>query len=157
MLGLTEKAEVYNLGLYVGHFKLSDVVNWADKVISELDVSSIPNELYDISMSLNRKIDDVVNLLHTVSPEKHIDLATKVLLGLFYKDLNTSQKDSSEIITSMYRLVWKRDVYDDLFYRVNGLESEYETAVNGYGGDVQDVIKDISEFLKDYQQYGELF
>ncbi|WP_047155143.1 hypothetical protein [Aneurinibacillus tyrosinisolvens] len=157
MLDLTQKAEIYSLGLYIGYFTLSDVVGWADKMISELDISSIPNELYDISMPLNKKIDDVVNLLHTVSSENHIDLATKVLLGLFYKDLNMSQKDSDEIITSMYRLVWKRNVHDDLFYRANGLESEYETAVNGYGGEVQGVIKDIIEFLRDYQQYGELF
>jgi hypothetical protein len=43
----------------------------------------------------------------------------------------------------------------NLFSELNGLESEYETAIDGYG-DLDSVIKDIVEFLKHYKHYGEL-
>lgn len=80
-----------------------------------------------------------------ITKENHIEKATRVLLGLFYIDIKNNKKEIRQIVTLMYRLSCKRDIYDDLFSKLNCLESEYETAVDRYGN-LQNVIKDIKVF-----------
>ena len=41
------------------------------------------------------------------------------------------------------------------FQKINGLDADYEMAVDGYG-DMQSVKKEIQEFLGRYEMYGEL-
>lgn len=55
MLNLADTVAVYHLGLDIGYFKLSDVITWADNTILELDISKIPFEIYEVSLSKNKK------------------------------------------------------------------------------------------------------
>lgn len=155
MLNLADKAAVYHLGLDIGYFKLSDVITWTDNIVLELDISDIPFEIYEVSLSKNKKTEDVIGILRKLTEESNSETASKILLGLFFLALEDSQKEIGEIITFMYRLAWQRDIHDGLFLELNGLESEYETAINGYG-DLVLVIKDIVEFLRHYKHYGKL-
>ena len=55
----------------------------------------------------------------------------------------------------MYRLAWQRNIEDDIFSKINGLDAEYEMAVDGYEN-MQTIIKEIQEFLGRYEMYCDL-
>jgi hypothetical protein len=154
-MNLLEKVAVYQLGLDIGYFKLPDVIEWIDTTILQLKSTDIPNEFYEVSLSSNKKIDDVISLLKELTKGNYIDNASKVLLGLLFQSFAKKEIEIRDVVTLMYRLAWKRNIEDDLFSEINGLDCEYEIAVDGYG-DLHSVIKEIQEFLGRYKIYGEL-
>lgn len=79
MLNLADKIAVYHLGFDIGYFKLSNVITWADNTISELDISEIPFEIYEVSLSKNKKTEDVIGILRGLTEE-----VTMKLLQRFY-------------------------------------------------------------------------
>jgi hypothetical protein len=146
---------VYQLGLRIGYFKLSKVVERVDLLILQLDSSEIPYQLYEVSLSSNKKTDDVISLLSEITKGNHIETASKVILGLLYKTFEKKEIDIQQVVTWMYRLAWERIIEDDIFSKINGLDAEYEMAVDGYG-DMQIITKEIQGFLGEYEMYGEL-
>ncbi|MFD1781723.1 hypothetical protein ACFSFW_24050 [Fredinandcohnia salidurans] len=155
MLNLLEKVAVYELGLGIGYFKLPKVVEWVDLMILQLDSSEIPYQFYEVSLSSNKKIDDVIVLLSEITRGNHVETASEVILGLLYKSFEKTEIDIQQVVALMYSLAWQRNIEDDLFLRINGLDAEYEMAVDGYG-DMQSIIKEIQEFLGRYEMYYEL-
>ncbi|SMQ78102.1 hypothetical protein SAMN05444673_3241 [Bacillus sp. OV166] len=155
MLNLSGKVAVYQLGLGIGYFKLPKVVEWVDLMILQLDSSEIPNQLYEVSLSSNKKIDDVISLLNEITRGNHIETASKVILGLLYKSFEKKEIEIHHVVTLMYRLAWERNIEDEIFSKINGLDADYEMAVDGYE-DMQSVKKEIQEFLGTYEMYGEL-
>ncbi|KZN99422.1 hypothetical protein P4T04_18005 [Bacillus badius] len=155
MLNLSEKAAVYQLGLGIGYFKLPKVVEWVDLMILQLDSSETPYQFYEVSLSSNKKIDDVIVLLSGFTKGNHVEIASKVILGLLYKSIETREINIQQVVTLMYRLAWQRNIEDDIFSKINGLEAEYEMAVDGHE-DMQIIIKEIQEFLGRYEMYCEL-
>ncbi|OES45984.1 hypothetical protein [Domibacillus iocasae] len=155
MLNLSEKLAAYQLGLGIGYFKLPKVVEWVDLTILQLESSEIPYQLYEVSLSSNKKIDDVISLLNEITRGNHIDIASKVILGLLYKSFAKKELEIHQVITSIYRLAWERNIEDDIFSKINELDAEYEMAMDGYG-DMRRVKKEIHEFLERYEMYGEL-
>ncbi|MCI2253432.1 hypothetical protein L2D08_03530 [Domibacillus sp. PGB-M46] len=155
MLNLSEKLAACQLGLGIGYFKLPKVVEWVDLTILQLEPSGIPYQLYEVSLSSNKKIDDVIRLLNETTRGNHIDIASKVILGLLYKSFAEKELEIDQVITSIYRLAWERNIEDDIFSKINELDAEYEMAVDGYG-DMRRVKKEIYEFLGRYEMYGDL-
>ncbi|MBM4763752.1 hypothetical protein [Bacillus sp. B15-48] len=143
---------VYELGLGIGYFKLPKVVEWVDLRILQLGSSEIPYQFYGVSLSSNKKIDDVIVLLSEITRGNHVETASKVILGLLYKSFEKTEIDIPQVVTLMYRLAWQRNIEDDIFSKINRLDTEYEIAVDGYG-DMQTIIKEIQEFLGSYEMY----
>ena len=155
MLNLSEKVAVYELGLRIGYFKLPEVVEWVDLMILQLDSSEIPYQLYEVSLTSNKKIVDVIGILSEITKGNHLGIASKVTLGHLYKSFEKKEIDIQQVVTLMYRLAWQRNIEDDIFSKINGLDAEYEMAVDGYG-DMQTLIKEIQGFLERYEMYCEL-
>ncbi|OMP68731.1 hypothetical protein [Domibacillus epiphyticus] len=95
MLNLSEKVAAYQLGLGIGYFKLPKVVEWVDLTILLLESSGIPYQLYEVSLSSNKKIDDVISLLNEITRGNHIDIASRVILGLLHKSFAKKTRNSS--------------------------------------------------------------
>jgi len=154
MLNLLEKVAVYELVLGIGYFKLHKVVEWVDLMILQLDSSKIPYQFYQVSLSSNKKIDDVIVLLSEITRGNHIETSSKVILGLLFKSFEKREIDIQQVVILLYRLTWQRNIEDDLFLKINGLDVDYEMAVDGYE-DMQTIIKEIQEFLGRYEMYCE--
>ncbi len=155
MLNLSGKVAVYQLGLSIGYFKLPKVVEWVDLTILQLDSSDIPNQLYEVSLSSHKKIDDVISLLSEITRGNYIETASKVILGLLCKSFEKKEIEIQQVVTLMYRLAWERNIEDEIFSKINGLDADYEMAVDGYG-DMKSVKKEIQVFLGRYEMYSEL-
>ncbi|WP_066253921.1 hypothetical protein [Neobacillus drentensis] len=155
MLSLLEKVAVYEVGLGIGYFKIRNVIDWVDSTILELNSSKIPYILYEVSLSSNKKIIDVISLLSELTKGNYKVTASKVILGLIYKSFEKKEIEINEVVTLMYRLAWQLNIEDHVFSKINGLEADYEMAVDGYG-DMPNVIKEIQEFLVIFEIYGEL-
>ncbi|MDR7235967.1 hypothetical protein [Neobacillus drentensis] len=155
MLNLLERVAVYQLGLGIGYFKLPNVVDWVDLTILQFDSSEIPYQLYEVSLSSNKKIADVISLLSEITRGNHIETASNVVFGLLYKSFEKKEIEINQVVTLMNRLALQQNIEDDIFSKISGLDTDYEMAVDGYG-DMQSVIKKIQEFLGRYEMYGEL-
>ena len=115
MLNLSGKVAVYQLGLGIGYFKLPKVVKWVDLTILQLDSSEIPNQFYEVSLSSNKKIDDVISLLSEITRGNYIETASKVILGLLCKSFEKKEIEIQQVVTLMYRLAWERNIEDEIF------------------------------------------
>ncbi|PGQ04832.1 hypothetical protein COA05_31045, partial [Bacillus thuringiensis] len=75
-------AEVLSIGLQIGLFSKTEVIDWADQTIEALDSPSI--EIIEVSLSSNDKLVDIVPKLKNVKGTYDKKLPVKIILGLLW-------------------------------------------------------------------------
>ncbi|MGE8015306.1 hypothetical protein [Bacillus mycoides] len=75
-------AEVLSIGLQIGLFSKTEIIDWADQTIEALDSPSI--EIIEVSLSSNDKLVDIVPKLKNVKGTYDKKLPVKIILGLLW-------------------------------------------------------------------------
>lgn len=142
------QAEIYRLGLFIGFFRVKNVIEWADQLIEKLDQP--PYEILEISLSNNATMASVCSKLTDVKGECDEALPIQGILSLLNDEL-LQTSDVTQICTYMYRLVGHNPESCDVIERsIINLTDRWEMAVDGYYGDVEEARNDINEFLKEF-------
>ncbi|MCU5759315.1 hypothetical protein OCD05_24355, partial [Bacillus cereus] len=82
MANIKITAEVLSIGLQIGIFSKSEVIDWADQTIETLDSPSI--EIIEVSLSSNDKLVDIVPKLKNIKGTYDKKLPVKIILGLLW-------------------------------------------------------------------------
>ncbi len=148
------QAEIYRLGLFIGFFRVKNVIEWADQLIEKLDQP--PYEILEISLSNNATIASVCSKLTDVKGECDEALPIQGILSLLNDEL-LQTSDVTQICTYMYRLVGHNpESCDDLEVSIINVTTSWDLAVGGYYGDVEEVRNEIYEFLSEFESFNGL-
>jgi hypothetical protein len=143
------QSEIYRLGLFIGFFRVKNVIEWSDQLIEKLEQP--PCEILEISLSSNSTIASVCSKLTDVKGEYDEALPIQEILSLLNDEL-IQTSDVTQICTYMYRLVGHiPESCDDIERSIIILTDRWEMAVDGYYGDVEEARNDIYEFLKEFE------
>lgn len=78
-------AEVFRIGLQIGLFSKTEVIEWADHTIETLDSPSI--EIIEVSLSSNDKLVDIVSKLKNIKGTYDQKLAVKLYWDCYGRNL----------------------------------------------------------------------
>ncbi|WP_139492141.1 hypothetical protein [Brevibacillus dissolubilis] len=149
---LKTQAEVQSYGYQISYYTHDDVIRWADHIIETCPIIEIPRQIYDISLSKNKKIERVLEWLEDIPGETEENLPRKILLGHFYHEVTKEPAKLKEIISLMDRLVAVNTQYDELTFEVIPLTDGYGLAEDIYG-DIDRAAQAIIDFLAGFKDY----
>lgn len=148
------EAKVCHIGLTIGFFSKAHIVAWADNVIDFLEVTDIPDLVFDLSMV--KKEEDIPQLLIDLSPNTEEEKALQTIVGMINFSYKSKQYNLYETCELLYRLSNYVDFeheWKSFLYTITG---NLELALDGYG-DVDTSRKEIEMFLAKHEEYSALF
>lgn len=154
MFSLKDEAEIYRIGLTIGYFTKSDIVLWADKMIENKE--NIEYEIIEVSLLANSNKADIASKLNEVRGVSDQQLIINVLLGLCSRSYNKGRFSADEICTFLYRLVsTKTDIFIscDIKQKIHYLSDGYYLATEGIYEDLNNICRELKEFLDQYAEY----
>ena len=90
-------AEVLSIGLQIGLFSKTEVIDWADQTIEALDSPSI--KIIEVSLSSNDKLVDIVPKLKNVKGTYDKKLPVKMKISIYICRFQVYIKQSSNLTT----------------------------------------------------------
>ncbi|WP_286176884.1 barstar family protein [Brevibacillus brevis] len=153
------EAKVCHIGLSIGFFSKDHIIVWADKVIDLLEVTVIPDRVFDLSMvkkDMVKKDEDIPRLLIELCTNTDEETALKTIVGMInfsYKNKHYSLYETCEILYRLSNYVDSDHEWKEYLYAITG---NLEFALDGYG-DVDTSRVEIEEFLLEHEKYSELF
>ncbi|MGC5327676.1 barstar family protein [Brevibacillus sp. SYSU BS000544] len=148
------EAKVCHIGFSIGYFTKEYIISWADKVITILESSDIPEIVFDLSMV--KKVEDIPEMLHRLSHRIDQEEALKIIVEMIHQNYKNKQLSLHETCEFLYRLsnhVDPHHKWNDYLYVITG---NLEVALDGYG-DVDASIAEIEEFFKENGKNSECF
>ncbi|WP_016743301.1 MULTISPECIES: barstar family protein [Bacillales] len=148
------EAKVCHIGLSIGFFSKDHIIVWADKVIDLLEVTLIPDRVFDLSMV--KKEVDIPRLLIELCTNTDEEAALKTIVGMInlsYKNKYYTLYETCEILYRLSNYVDYDHEWKGYLYAITG---NLERALDGYG-DVDTSRVEIEEFLLEHEKYSQLF
>lgn len=142
-------AEVYRLGLTIGFFDKTDVIQWVDKAIDEL--SQPPIELIEVSMKAKASPVDVASALGEIKGDFESEgVAIKFILGMLSQMLRKN-RNYEDVVEYLWRLsneaLVEHFLGRSIYWKMNTIEAEY------LHGDQGLVRNEVDKFLEPYSTY----
>lgn len=148
------EAKVCHIGLSIGFFSKDHIIVWADKVIDLLEVTVIPDMVFDLSMV--KKEADIPRLLIELCTNTKEEKALKTIVGMIslsYKNKHYTLYETCETLYRLSNYVDSDHEWNGYLYAITG---NLERAMDGYG-DVDTSREELEEFLLEHEKYSELF
>ncbi|MGF2711774.1 hypothetical protein ACQUY5_05340 [Bacillus cereus] len=150
-------AEVFRIGLQIGLFSKTDVINWADQTIETLD--SPANEIIDVSLSSNDKLVDIASKLKNIKGRYDEKLPVKIILGLLCEKFIITGENALKIKPFIFKLVHNNccegfGYVDEQLYNFN---EEINLAADNIYGNLEDISQEIKGFLSIYKDFSMYF
>lgn len=158
MLFLKDEAEIFRIGLIIGYFTKDDVIKWADRLIETN--GNVEYEIIEISLLSNSSKADIASKLREVKGILNEQLIINVLLGLLSYGYNSNKFSEDEICTFLYHLVSNKidiSISNDIEQNIHHLSDGYYLATEDIYGDLEEICKELKEFLDLYTEYVEEF
>ena len=157
MVNIKIIAEVFRIGLQIGLFSKTEVIEWADHTIETLDSPS--NEIIEVSLSSNDKLVDIVSKLKNIKGTYDKKLPVKIILGLLWKEFMINEENVLKIQPYISDLIHNNccegfDYVDEQLYNFN---EEVKLAADNIYGNLEDISQEIKSFLSPYEDYGLFF
>ncbi|QQN86701.1 hypothetical protein [Bacillus toyonensis] len=157
MVNIKIIAEVFRIGLQIGLFSKTEVIEWADHTIETLDSPS--NEIIEVSLSSNDKLVDIVSKLKNIKGTYDKKLPVKIILGLLWEKFMINEENVLKIQPFISNLVHYNccegfDYVDEQLYNFN---EEINLAADNIYGNLEDISQEIKSFLSPYKDYGLFF
>lgn len=146
---MSAEADVLRCGYNVGFFDKSDVEAWADR---QIEASTYPcTELLDLSMTRQTHPLDVMNLLRSFGPP---DPATTIQTQIgFIGLLLAKNKISTELaIRGLWSLVHEPGTTHEQQSQIYCLDDGYDLAVAGTYGTMDDIERELHDFVSPYAE-----
>ncbi|OHX32182.1 hypothetical protein [Bacillus mycoides] len=148
-----EMAEVFRIGLQIGLFSKTDVINWADQTIETLD--SPANEIIDVSLSSNDKLVDIASKLKNIKGRYDEKLPVKIILGLLCEKFIITGENALKIKPFIFKLVHNNccEGFDNVDKQLYNFNEEINLAEDNIYGNLEDISQEIKEFLSIYKDF----
>ncbi|MGQ8827220.1 hypothetical protein CN575_20990 [Bacillus wiedmannii] len=150
-------AEVLSIGLQIGLFSKTEIINWADQTIEALDSPSI--EIIEISLSSNDKLVDIVPKLNNVKGTYDKKLPVKIILGLLWDKFILNEENVLKIKPFIFNLIHNNcfegfSYVDEQLYNFN---EEINLAADNIYGSLEDISQELKSFLSPYKDFSKYF
>ncbi|EEM86652.1 hypothetical protein BK749_09060 [Bacillus thuringiensis serovar vazensis] len=150
-------AEVLSIGLQIGLFSKTEVIDWADQTIEALDSPSI--EIIEISLSSNDKLVDIVPKLKNVKGTYDKKLPVKIIMGLLWDRFILNEENVLKIKPFIFNLIHNNccegfSYVDEQLYNFN---EEINLATDNIYGDLEDISQELKSFLSPYKEFSKYF
>ncbi|MEF7561201.1 hypothetical protein [Bacillus thuringiensis] len=150
-------AEVLSIGLQIGLFSKTEVIDWADQTIEALDSPSI--EIIEVSLSSNDKLVDIVPKLKNVKGAYDKKLPVKIILGLLWDRFILNEENVLKIKPFISNLIHNNccegfSYVDEQLYNFN---EEINLATDNIYGDLEDISQELKSFLSPYKEFSKYF
>ncbi|KWU58966.1 hypothetical protein AWW70_19215 [Bacillus mycoides] len=157
MVNIKIIAEVFRIGLQIGLFSKTEVIEWADHTIETLDSPS--NEIIEVSLSSNDKLVDIVSKLKNIKGTYDKKLPVKIILGLLWEKFMMNEENVLRIQPFISNLVHYNccegfNYEDEQLYNFN---EEINLAADNIYGDLEDISQEIKRFLSIYKDFSMCF
>ncbi|MGH0556107.1 hypothetical protein ACQVQB_23980 [Bacillus pretiosus] len=157
MVNIKVIAEVLRIGLQIGLFSKTEVIEWADHTIETFDSPSI--EIIEVSLSSNDKLVDIVSKLKNVKGTYDEKLPVKIILGLLWDKFILNEENVLKIKPFISNLIHNNccegfDTIDEQLYNFN---EEINLAADNIYGNLEDISQEIKSFLSLYEDFGIYF
>jgi len=141
------EADVLLCGYDVGFFDKTDIERWADHQIAIIDEPS--TELLDLSMIRNTHPLDVMNTLRKLgSADPLTSVQTRIgFIGLLF---DKNRIDTRLAIRGLWSLILESGITDAQKSQIYYLDDGYDLAVAGTYGSLDDVERELRDFVTPY-------
>lgn len=158
MISLKDSAEIYRIGLITGLFEKDDIISWADKLIETRE--NVEYEIIEVSLLKSASKTDIASKLFEVEGIPSMHHIVNVFLGLCSIGYNSNKYNTDFTCTFLYRLVSNKidiPIDFDIAKKIHYLSDGYYLATEGIYGNLEDVCRDLKEFLDKYTECAEEF
>ncbi|ENQ3113183.1 hypothetical protein ACEOWI_004528 [Bacillus cereus] len=150
-------AEVLSIGLQIGLFSKTEIIDWADQTIETLDSPSI--EIIEVSLSSNDKLVDIVPKLKNVKGTYDKKLPVKIILGLLWDKFILNEENVLKIKPFIFNLIHNNccegfSYVDEQLYNFN---EEINLAADNIYGNLEDISQELKSFLSPYKDFSKYF
>ncbi|HDR7760976.1 hypothetical protein CN454_29475 [Bacillus cereus] len=150
-------AEVLSIGLQIGLFSKTEIIDWADQTIEALDSPSI--EIIEVSLSSNDKLVDIVPKLKNVKGTYDKKLPVKIILGLLWDKFILNEENVLKIKPFISNLIHNNccegfSYVDEQLYNFN---EDINLAVDNIYGNLEDISQELKSFLFPYKDFSNYF
>ncbi|AHZ54630.1 hypothetical protein P9W99_25530 [Bacillus cereus] len=150
-------AEVLSIGLQIGLFSKTEIIDWADQTIEALDSPSI--EIIEVSLSSNDKLVDIVPKLKNVKGTYDKKLPVKIILGLLWDKFILNEENVLKIKPFISNLIHNNccegfSYVDEQLYNFN---EDINLAADNIYGNLEDISQDLKSFLFPYKDFSNYF
>lgn len=157
MVNIKVIAEVLRIGLQIGLFSKTEVIEWADHTIETIHRPSI--EIIEVALSSNDKLVDIVSKLRNIKGTYDKKLPVKIILGLLWKEFMINEENVLKIQPFISDLIHNNcfegfDYVDEQLYNFN---EEIKLAADNIYGNLEDISQEIKSFLSPYEDYSLFF
>ena len=146
---MSTEADILRCGYNVGFFEKSDIANWADRQIEAIDDPC--NALLDLSMIQRTHPLYVMNLLRSLgSTDSSATIETQIgFIGL----LLTQRRITMQVaIRGLWTLVHEPNINEEQRSHIYFLEDGYDLAAAGTYGTIDDIERELYNFVFPYAQ-----
>jgi hypothetical protein len=151
MATVKEVAEVYRLGVLTGFFDVADVVVWADFMIESEDHPDYG--IIEASLSGSKRPEDISVHLKAVKGNIDFTVPPKILMGLMSKQLDRSPDQALKFAQILYSLAAGSELPQEEAEVADRFDDAIYLAKSGTYGSVEEVGRELAEFLKRYEPY----
>ncbi|WP_368937185.1 hypothetical protein [Bacillus sp. SH8-8] len=157
MTNIKIKAEVLSIGLQIGLFSKTEIIDWADQTIEALDSPSI--EIIEVSLSSNDKLVDIVPKLKNVKGMYDKKLPIKIILGLLWDKFILNEENVLKIKPFISNLIHNNccegfSYVDEQLYNFN---EDINLAADNIYGNLEDISQELKSFLFPYKDFSNYF
>ncbi|MEC3195525.1 hypothetical protein P9Z84_22890 [Bacillus cereus] len=157
MTNIKIKAEVLSIGLQIGLFSKTEIIDWADQTIEALDSPSI--EIIEVSLSSNDKLVDIVPKLKNVKGMYDKKLPVKIILGLLWDKFILNEENVLKIKPFISNLIHNNccegfSYVDEQLYNFN---EDINLAADNIYGNLEDISQELKSFLFPYKDFSNYF
>ncbi|MCU5242802.1 hypothetical protein OCA05_25050 [Bacillus cereus] len=150
-------AEVLSIGLQIGLFSKTEIIDWADQTIEALDSPSI--EIIEVSLSSNDKLVDIVPKLKNVKGTYDKKLPVKIILGLLWDKFILNEENVLKIKPFISNLIHNDccegfSYVDEQLYNFN---EDINLAVDNIYGNLEDISQELKSFLFPYKDFSNYY
>ena len=150
-------AEVLSIGLQIGLFSKTEVIDWADHTIETLDSPSI--EIIEVSLSSNDKLIDIVPKLKNIKGTYDKKLPIKIILGLLWDKFILNKENVLKIKPFIFNLIHNNcceefSYVDEQLYNFN---EDINLAADNIYGNLEDISQELKSFLSPYKDFSKYF
>ncbi|OOG90083.1 hypothetical protein BTH41_03884 [Bacillus mycoides] len=157
MVNTKGMAEVFRIGLQIGLFSKTDVINWADQTIEILDSPS--NEIIEVSLSSNDKLVDIASKLKKIKGRYDEKLPLKIILGLLWEKFIANEENALKIKPFIFSMVHNNccEGFDNVNKQLYNFNEEINLAADNIYGNLEDISQEIKDFLSIYKDFSIFF
>jgi hypothetical protein len=153
MINLGLLAGFYYLALSTSFKNKNEIIQWVDNCIEKYEV---PYEFIELSLSSSKKIADILLILKSLYGKHEFQLPMYIMLGKIrseFIDENISTEDFFTYLYSLYTQGCTSDEEMSQFSFLNRLSDGYYLATEGIYGEVEDIVQDALDELKNFEEY----